>query len=189
MANKGEPKEPQLDTWQLEEDTVVKIEDLVNASVFNQAADENGESANLGIRVPAWMGRRITKIREMPGSPYQINGDVARDALWLGLQILQLRYKTRDWDIEKKLAKVIDATGELDRINSNVNEFSKNLEKLKASDDAELAILNLEAYLKSVDTMEDAWRKRTTIKLLKRKGIVLELITHCDRSSREMMIQ
>lgn len=183
---KDKPKKL-VDTWSLETDLNLTLDDLVESPPFNESSDETGESATIGTRVPQWLLRRIIKLREIPGSPYEINSDVIRDAIYLGLQILQLRYKLHDWQIEKKLVSVIDATGMSTRIGTQVSELCKHLEKMH-SDDDEHAVGQLDEFIKAIDTIRDDWHKRTLVKMLKKRGIVMELLPRCSREAKEIML-
>lgn len=186
--NDKKKKKEYIDTWELEADYSITLEDLVDSPPFNETNDESGDSITMGTRVPQWLARRITKIRETPGVPYEINSDILRDAIYLGLQILQLRYKLHDWEIEKKLASVVDATGMSTRIAVQVTELCKYLEKMHADDDNDHAVRRLDEFVCAIDTLTDDWHRRTIIKLLKRRGIVTELLTKCSRQAREIML-
>lgn len=188
MPGKVDKNQKLIDTWQLEDEQAFELEDLINAPPFKQTSDDSGESSTVSTRVPSWLMRRVTKMREIPGSPYEINSDVLRDAIWLGMQILQLRYKLHDWEIEKKLASVIDATGMSHRISVQVNELCKNLEKMKTDDDDERAVMQLTKFILAIQTIRDDWHKRTIIKLLKRRGIVTELLPRCTTEVKEIML-
>jgi hypothetical protein len=181
LAKKSQSEKPQSeskDPWALEEDIRLTIEDLINEEPFNITSDDSGESVSVGTRVPSTMYR---------GGPYQINSDVMRDAIYLGLRILQIRYKKKDWEIDRKLAAVIDASGAFDRINSQVSDLCKNLEKLKASEDMEHAVAHLDEFLREVSNFSEDWRKKTFIKVLKKRGIVTELVSQCSTISREVL--
>lgn len=188
MPQKKAQPQKVIDTWALESDTIITLEDLVNAAPFNETSDESGEAATIGTRVPQWMLRRVVRIRELPGSPYEINSDVLRDAMYLGLQILQLRYKLHDWEIEKKLASVIEATGAADRIASQVTELARNLEHLRDDEDSDHAILRLNEFILAIDSIRDEWHRRTLIRMLKRRKIVNELLPMCTSEAKEIML-
>jgi ABC-type transporter Mla subunit MlaD len=110
-----------------------------------------------------------------------------RDAIYLGLRILQLRYKKKDWQIDRKLSSVIDASGAFDRINSQVSDLCKNLEKLKSAEDVEHAVIHLDEFLKEVSNLSENWRKATFIKVLKKRGIVTDLLSQCSITAREVL--
>lgn len=181
-------KQPLIDTWELEENATITIDDLVESAPFNQTQDESGESVTMGTRVPAWLSRRIAKLREFPGSPYELNSDVLRDAIWVGMQILQIRYKRHDWKTDRALSAVIDASGAMDRINAQISGLCKSLEKLKGEEDNEKAVEYLESFLITIDGLTDEWRKKTYVRILKRKGIVTELLPKCSKLAREVFI-
>jgi hypothetical protein len=190
VAKNKQPEKPQLgnkDPWALEEDVHLTIEDLINEEPFNHTSDDTGDSVSIGTRVPSTMYRRLVEIRETPGGPYQINSDVMRDAIYLGMRILQLRYKKKDWQIDRKLSSVIDASGAFDRINSQVSDLCKNLEKLKSAEDTEHAVAHLDDFLKEVNNLSENWRKATFVKILKKRGIVTELLSQCSVTAKEVL--
>ena len=186
--NKPDKTQPNnADPWALEEDIHLTLENLIDEEPFNTTSDDTGESVSIGTRVPSTMYRRLVEIREIPGGPYQINSDVMRDAIYLGLRILQLRYKKKDWQIDRKLSTVIDASGAFDRINAQVSDLCKNLEKLKSAEDVEHAVIHLDDFLKEVSNLSENWRKATFIKVLKKRGIVTDLLPQCSTTAREVL--
>jgi hypothetical protein len=181
----GDNKTPS--TWDLEDDKEMTLESLIAEHPFKQSSDESGEGQSIGTRVPAWMLRRIAKFKELPGKPYEVNSDVIRDAIWLGLQILGKRYAMHDWEVDKKLTAVIDATGAMDRINGQVTGLCKNLIKLKQADDTDKAVEHLDEFILSIDTVQLQWHKDTLVKALKKNAIVTELLPRCSHLAQEIM--
>ena len=106
---KEDRKKKKRSDWALESplDEEVTLEQLVNESPFKEASDESGQSTTAGTRIPMWLKRRIIKLRELSGSPYELDSDVTRDALFIGLRVLHLRYKMGpDWDSAPRSKKV-----------------------------------------------------------------------------------
>jgi len=105
-----EPKTKKSD-WELESsfDLAATLEDMINDKPYKEASDESGESVTAGARVPSWLHRRVVKLRELAASPYEVNSDVYRDAIYNGLHVLHMRYGlTAAWSIERQMAAVVD---------------------------------------------------------------------------------
>jgi len=165
--------------WETEEPYVdLTIEELVGRPVFKESRDDLG-SATVGARIPQWLSRKITKLIEMQGSPYELKSDVVRDALYLGMEVLRLRYKYK-WAAESKLSDVVDTVGELDRLEQRFNELVSGLDKLISAGDTAKAVSLLTEYVLAVATIEDPWRKMRSIHQLKGNRIVSDLMKHCS---------
>lgn len=168
--------------WELEStfDLASTLEDLINAPPFREASDEKGESVTSGTRVPMWLHRRIVKIKEMPGSPYEVNSDVLRDAVHIGLQILHMRYRlSSDWEVERKMAAAIDASGALRRMKGQLEMLVGGLEELHEGGDIDQAAHRLSEYVLAANELENKWHRERLFKLLAANRIVKEIATAC----------
>ena len=88
------------------------IERLTEQKPFFKHEDKKGHDTFLGARFPKEMARDVTLIKEK--GPYEVNADVVRDAVWLGLQALHLRYEQDDyWKATMQLRRMaLDAAWE-----------------------------------------------------------------------------
>lgn len=81
------------DSWTLDGPFLTEndpISRLTELSPFKLSEDKKGHDASVHFRVPKNMTRMATKIKEK--GPYETNSDVARDAYYLGLRLLYIRY-------------------------------------------------------------------------------------------------
>jgi len=172
--------------WETEEPYIdLTIEELVGRPTFKESRDDLG-SATVGARIPQWLSRKITKLIEMSGSPYELKSDVVRDALYLGMEVLRLRYKYK-WAAESKLSDVVDTVGELDRMEQRFSELVSGLDKLIAAGDTSKAVSLLTEYVLAVSTIEDPWRKMRSLQQLKGSRIVSDLMKHCSERIRSIV--
>jgi hypothetical protein len=184
------PEQAELYDWSLEEplDEPATLEDLVKAPVFKQASDKLGHSITAATRVPIWLNRRIAKLRETPGAPYEVTSDVIRDALYLGLRILHLRYTiAEDWDLDTKLANIRDLAAASRRIREHFDEFEGNLEDLFRGGDEVQAAHNLASYVITASRMENEWHKSKIVGLIGHSRICREVAEYCDKETRAIV--
>lgn len=184
-ADKG-----QQSSWELEQalDLSVTFEELINAPPFKESSDEHGRSETVGTRVPTWLLRRIIKLREMKASPYEINSDVLRDAIFLGLRILHLRYKIgKDWSVETKLASIVDSAGASRRIKDQVTGLISGLEDLLQDRDEKHAADRLTDYVLAADELDNAWHKNKIFALLRDSRSVRLVAESCTKGIKTII--
>lgn len=184
--DKGLPNYP---IWNLEESLApVTIDDLVNSPPFRQASDDKGISITVGTRIPTWLHREIIKIKELPGSPYGILSDVLRDAVYIGLHVINIRYKlSPDWDVKRKMAAVIDSSSSLARLHSQINMLVDGLEGLIEHDDYLKAANQLTSYIEAVEELEDSWQKEKIIHIMGKDKVVKSVLVHCEPRIRKVV--
>lgn len=190
MTEQPKGKKSKPPDWELESpfDAAATLEELINAPPFKEASDERGESVTSGTRIPTWLHRRVVKLREMPGSPYEVNSDVLRDAVYTGLQILHMRYgMSPDWAAERKMAAVADATGAGKRIRSQVEELISGLEELHAEGDEEQAAQRLSDYVIAAKELESGWLKDRVFRMLKASRVVRDISEGCDEDIQKLL--
>ena len=89
--------------WEPEQqfDLAATLEELINEPPFKEVSGDTGDSVTSATRIPMWLYRRVVKLKELQGSPYELTSDVLRDALFIGLRILNMRYRVNpDWNVE-----------------------------------------------------------------------------------------
>ncbi len=190
MVNDKDKKKKKKHDWELESpfDAAATLEELINAQPFKEASDEHGESVTAGARVPLWLHRRIVRLRELAASPYDVNSDVYRDCIYAGLQILHMRYGMGpDWDVERKMAAVADATGAGKRIRNQVEELISGLEELHAAGDEEQAAQRLNDYVVAAKELEGSWLKDRVFRMLKASRVVRDISEGCDEKVQKLL--
>jgi len=188
MTNKrpGEPSD-----WELEKelDLGATFEDLLASSPFTKSSDEQGRSETVGTRVPTWLLRRIIKLKELKGSPYELNSDVLRDAIFLGMRILHIRYRIgQEWSVETKLASIADATGAARRIREQIDELISGLDDLVKDDDETQAAEKLSDYVVAANDLENEWHKKKIFKLLHDNRTVCSVAELCPKAVRDLIL-
>ena len=181
----GDPSEWELLDPKSEE--VITLEDLISRPPFRDTKDKQGHSMTIGARMPEWVERKIRKLIEMRGSPYELVSDVVRDTIYVGLAVLSARYKhIEDWALEGSLSKIIDTAGESRRITIGVREMLNELTALVEGGDDDVAGELLAQYLDTVASMESKWHQRKRIAQLKSSHIVTSLVEHCSDHARKL---
>ena len=184
MEKADKDKKKKRSDWELEHplDYTVTMEQLIDDPPFKEASDEFGQSTTAGTRIPLWLKRRIIKLKELPGSPYELDSDVTRDAIFIGLRVLHIRYKmSPDWDVETKLAATVDTIGAGRRIRKQVEELVSGLDEMFRDGDIEKAANNLTEYVLAAAELENSWHKNKLFKILKESKAVHELVHHCEK--------
>ena len=191
-----EKRAPQVpatpEDWELEKvfDADATLEGLLTAPPFRQSADDKGHSETVGARVPGWMLRRITKFKEMSGGPYDVTSDVVRDAIYIGLTIISMRYKhTSDWRTETKMQSTINTASAGKHIEDQVNELIGGLDDLIYNDEKKKAAEKLEEYVKAALDLEDDWHKNRLFKILRQSKTVQRLSEECSELVQAAILQ
>lgn len=155
------------EAWQLESqhsDTLT-VDSLIEAQPFHVDPGEK-DLPVISTRVPQWMMREIIILVDRRGTSYQTKGDVAKDALYIGLKILNIRYGSKDWKIEHGMAEVIDGLGKYKRMDENIGKLAEALEHLNKVGEGERAKRGLQDFIDRVSESDDISFKRTILKKL-----------------------
>jgi len=169
--------------WNLESpyDTPSTIQDLIDLSPFKDASDTKGGSYVANARVPTWLERKIIWFTEMKGSPYQLRGDVVRDAIYLGMRVLHARYKGNpDWATEAKMTEAVGHVGVITRIKEQVNQLARGMGDLWNEGDEKQAIEGMEKFVGAVVEMQDDWQKMKIVQYLKSDRLLKQIIEECS---------
>ena len=188
MANKP----AKASQWELEGsfDRITSIEELVNAPPFREASDDRGQSVTQAARIPTWLHRRIVLLKESKKSPYMLNSDVVRDALFAGLRIINMRYQsTPDWGVEQKMSEVVDTAAWAKRIKEQFTQLETSLGDLFAEGDEEKAAEKLTEYVLYAAELTNEWHKARVFRLLARSTVVRDLFDYCDESARLLLTE
>jgi len=186
MPNKGESRET---SWEPEAviDLAVTLQELIDEPPFKEVSDDAG-SATVGTRIPNWLLRRIVRLKELKHSPYDINSDVLRDAIYIGLRVLHLRYGlTPDWEVETKLAAAVDAVSAGRRVRSQVEELVAGLDEMFRDGDIDKAAHNLSEYVLAAVALDSDWHKTKVFQILTEHRIVREIASHCGEAVRKIL--
>lgn len=185
MSKKREKLKPH---WELEApfDYPSSLEELLESPPFTEAG--GSESSTAGTRIPKWLFRRVMKVVELQGTPYELASDVYRDAIYLGLRIIHMRYKTaHDWSVETKMASIVSETDVMRRIRSQVDGLSSGLDNLMKEGEPEKAAEKLEEYISAAIELENEWVRSRLFKMLRESKVVSEVSMHCSQDVRKII--
>lgn len=185
MAKKPDKgkEEKKRESWNPEAqfDLATTLEELINEPPFREVSGDTGDSMTAGTRIPLWLHRRVTRLKEMPGSPYDLQSDVLRDALYIGMRVLNMRYRmSQDWDVEAKMASIVDAASTSRRLKRQVKELVDGLDDLWRDGDEEHAAESLTNYIHSAVELESSWYRRKLFSLLKEDKTIQVVAKRCD---------
>jgi hypothetical protein len=169
MTSRAQNSKKKNDAWATESsfDQSISLEELIALPPFRQASDDSGDSYTAAARIPNWMRRRMQKLVETPGSPYQLLGDVARDMMFIGLHVLLMRYKcTNDLAKESKMASVIDMATANRNVTKRLHDFVTSVEEIADEGDIKKAMKFIEQYIGALSELNDRWYKRKAIDMI-----------------------
>lgn len=179
-------KQGKQSDWELEApfETIVSLEELINMPPFKAASDSSGGTATAGARLPTWLERKVIHMIELRGSPYMLKSDVYRDAIYIGLRVLNMRYKSDpDWATEAKMARAIDKANLITRIKTEIRQFSAPISELWSGGDEDQAIALFEEFIAASVEITDDWRRTKQLQLIKNEHLLREI---AERSSPEV---
>ena len=181
-------KDKKQDQWELEApfDQPASLEELVEAQPFSEAG--GSDSITAGTRVPKWIFRRVQKLLETLGSPYEVASDVYRDAIYLGLRIIFMRFRTtKDWGVESKLAAIAIDTEVMKRTRSQIDTVSSGLDNLIKEGEPEKAAEKLSEYISAAVEMDDDWVKSRLFKMLRENEVITNIAKLCPPDVRKLL--
>ncbi len=190
-GSKDKEQKKQWSQWETEAalDLPASLEDLINSPPFHESSDAHGHSYTAGTRLPEWMRRRIRKLIEMEGVPYDLESDVLRDAVYVGLQILNMRYKASpDIDLDVKMSKAVDQTGVTRRIKAQFDELCFGLDELHKDGDTEQAVKRLSEYVIAAASLDNVWHRDRLFRLVRENRLVKELASHCGEAVKRLIL-
>lgn len=176
--------------WELEStfDAAATLEELINSPPFKESSGESGESITAGTRIPTWLHRRVVKLKEVQGSPYELNSDVLRDAVYVGLRILHMRFKmAKDWNVETKMAAIADAVGAGKRMRSQTRELTDGLEELCRDGDYDHAAERLTEYVLAAEELENNWHRKKVFSMLNGERVVRDVLKYCRKEVAQIV--
>jgi hypothetical protein len=171
--------------WDLEApfDQPASLEELLDATPFTDAG--GSDSTTAGTRIPKWLFRRVMKLAEASGTPYELASDVYRDAIFIGLRVIYMRYKTtHDWSVETKMAAVVSETDVMRRIRSQVDGLASGLDNLMKEGEPEKAAEKLNDYVSAAIELEDEWSRSRLFKMLRENKVINNVAAYCSEDIR-----
>jgi len=188
MAPGGKRKGKREDQWGLEApfDQPSSLEELLEAQPFTEAG--GADSVTAGTRIPRWLFRRVMKLVETPGSPYELASDVYRDAIYVGLRVINMRLRVaKDWSIETKLAAIAQDTEVMRRMRSQVDALASGLDSLVKEGEQEKAAEKLSEYVAAAVELEDDWVRSRLLKMLRENRMVSDVAKLCPVEVRRAL--
>lgn len=169
-------------------DLEATLEELLGGVPFREASGDTGDSVTTAARIPVWLHRRIVKLKEMSNSPYDVTSDVVRDALFTGLRILNMRYKMNlDWNVESKMAAVVDSASTSRRLKRQIKELSEGLDDLWREGDEKHAAESLSKYVYAALDLDSDWYRRKLFGQLATDKAIQQVARACKKEVRDII--
>ncbi len=180
MARKD--KENKKSAWNPEQefDLATTLAELINEPPFKEVSGGSGESMTAGTRIPMWLHRRVMRLKEFPSSPYDLASDVLRDAVYIGMRVLNMRYKMNpDWNVESKMASIVDFAAIGQRLKQQVRALSGGLDDLWKEGDEDKATESLSKYIKAAIELDQDWYRKKLFGMLKNDKTIQVILKSC----------
>jgi len=164
------------DSWSLDGEGLILTRDtpcsvLFDLPPYTSSEDKHGHELFLGAKFPKSFGSRVAKLRESSGGHYSVNADVVRDAINLGLRVIEDRLKLPGWGVERLLATQRAKIFEHARVYKAMEDTVSNLADLCDSHDEETAkedLASLVAYINE-SSLRDKYKAALQQKLSERR--------------------
>lgn len=164
------------DSWGLDGEGLTLTRDtpcsvLFDLPPYTSSEDKKGHEVFLGARFPKSFAHRVAKLRESSGEHYSVGADVVRDAINIGLRVIEDRLKQPGWGMERLLASQRAKIFEHARVYKAIEDTVSNLADLCASHDEEAAkddLATLLAYINE-SSLKDKYKAALRQKLSERR--------------------
>ena len=134
-----------LDVLNVTKDDPLKI--LVERDPMVLSEDKKGHDITLYSRFPKYIGGWIAQIMEKHNSPYKTRSDLVRDAVFLGMVVLNLRYQTPEWRAGERMARIASEVAYKADMLERIDMMVKDIKTIVASGDVESARKGLFEYM------------------------------------------
>lgn len=178
------------DTWETQtwdtESPDFSVDDpigrLASLKPFEKTEDKKGHGVFLSAWFPKEYARRVSVIKEAGSFTYTTTSDVVRDAIFLGLIVLELRLASDpEWQLYTQL-EILNNTakweselyGQEDAFCESLATFMENKEEGHATEllQARFALLHRNGCAKRKEALLDAIRKHRLTQLLEKCKVV-----------------
>lgn len=117
------------------------ISKLANLPPYHSSEDKKGHGVNLQAWFPKSYSRRVEVIRSFGKGIYDTQSDVIRDAISLGMHVLELRYGCDpEWELDAQLDHVASVAAHDAYIHDRESDFVDTLDKLCANKEEDRAV-------------------------------------------------
>jgi len=189
-SNKKDRIDVTKDGWSTgsEHDGVIDLDYLINLPVFTESRDEAGNSVQVNVRIPEYLARVVTSLKENKAAPYKLNADVVRDSVYLGLFVQTCRYGgINKMLLESKLAQATDVANESRRLVTKFNVFVDELSYMVEHNDTVKAKEIFINYIKQIPSEEQQWTKNKMIYLILNNHTTKSMLESCDDKIKKIV--
>lgn len=127
LDNARGPRWEEAEWGEINWETPLRV--LLEKAPFIDPSDKQGHQLPISCRAPRWMGNMVSRVMDIRGSPYKSKSDLFRDAFYLGLHILAMRYDfSAEWQLESSASKIVSehtmVSVEQERVEAFLKEIS-----------------------------------------------------------------
>jgi len=169
------------DGWKVETgEQEFNMDYLFSLPPFSETRDETG-SVPIGCRVPDYISRLLTYLKESDESSYQIKSDVVRDTVIIGLLVrLQQHNLEGSSLLNIELERALQTSQVSRKIHDRFQQLADNVSFMLSHDDADKAIELVSNIGRAMSAGLDPWIVRTYRRLFKENAVLRDLVDKCE---------
>ena len=175
-------KQSSQDPWEQESDdpTGLTLEELIDMKPCSQVSDSDGNSNSVGCNVHPMMMRKIIRIQEKRGTPYESRSDILRDCVFIGLEVINMRMKgDNEWHTFAEMSRTADSLAEISRLKAQIKQMEQNLDMLMRDGDIAEAVAHFESYVNSITGLNEGFSRKKLFKYMTSSRTMMDVLKHC----------
>lgn len=176
----SKPKEQS--SWDLEgvgiesDDPITR---LTGMKPYKRSQDSKGHGTPLAAWFPKDVDRTVSRILEK--GPYQTKADVTRDAIWIGLIVLHLRFEADpEWTAYMQLCNIENEAKWEGQIYDEEDSFASHMDKLCNSNQDGVAADMVEERFKIIKKQQNSIKRIEALKTCLHKYRLGNLLKDID---------
>jgi hypothetical protein len=175
--------------WKLDsEASDLTIDFLFSIPPYTETKDESGGAAQMSCRVPDYIARVISSLKESNKTNYQIVADVVRDCLYVGVVVRCAQYNIDSSNIiHSQLNKMISTASEARKIKSRIQQLSDEVSYLMEHDDIDKALEIFASVVLALSKSNDSWVKKTYVRHIMENKSTKELLERSPKAIRDLL--
>jgi len=156
------------------------ISKLTSLPPYHASEDKKGHGVNLQAWFPKSYSRRVEVIRTASRGIYSTTSDVIRDAIHLGMHVLELRFSCDpEWQLDAQLDIISSIAAHDAYIHDRESNFVDSLERLVTNKEEDRAIELLQARFSIINRQSGTAKCRESLIESLRKRRLTHLLEKC----------
>jgi len=173
--------------WKVDTGTEkLTVDFLFSIPPYVETKDESG-SSHVGCRIPDYLARVLTSIKENNRSIYQILSDVVRDCLYVGIHVRLYQYGMEaNSKLNVEMTKVLQAAQEYRGVCNRFQAFCDEAAFMMEHGETTKAVEHFSSIAIAMSNCDDPWLRGVYMKLVKDNRVTKELIEKSPKAIRDL---